>query len=76
MHFWCKQQSETECYIFVDKQNFNRKSFIQQYQKPKIEKGQTTQWPKINEQNDKQRSTKHTHKAKYRVTRNHIKKWG
>jgi hypothetical protein len=30
--------------------------------------GQTTQWPKENRQNDKQRSTKHTHKTKYRVT--------
>ena len=29
-----------------------------------MEEGQTTQWPKEKGQNDKQRSTKHTHKAK------------
>ena len=29
-----------------------------------MEDGQTTQWPKEKGQNDKQRSTKHTHKAK------------
>ena len=34
-----------------------------------IEEGQTTQWPKENKQKDKQRSTKHTHKTKDRVTR-------
>ena len=36
-----------------------------------IEEGQTTQWPKENKQKDKQRSTKHTHKTKDRVTRTH-----
>jgi hypothetical protein len=30
---------------------------------------QTTQWPKEKVQKDKQRSTKHTHKTKDRVTR-------
>jgi len=30
---------------------------------------QTTQWPKEKGQKDKQRSTKHTHKTKVRVTR-------
>jgi hypothetical protein len=30
---------------------------------------QKTQWPKEKVQKDKQRSTKHTHKAKDRVTR-------
>jgi hypothetical protein len=38
------------------------------YQNPYIEEEQTTQWPKEKEQNDKQRSTKHTHKTKDRVT--------
>jgi hypothetical protein len=33
-----------------------------------IEKEQTTQWTKEKGQNDKQRSTKHTHKTKDRVT--------
>jgi hypothetical protein len=37
-------------------------------QKKKTEE-QTTQWPNEKGQNDKQRSTKHTHKTKDRVTR-------
>jgi hypothetical protein len=40
---------------------------------PYIEEDQTTQWPKENVQNDKQRSTKHTHKIKDRVTRTPLK---
>jgi len=39
-----------------------------------IEVEQTTQWPKEKVQRDKQRSTKHTHKTKDRVTRNPPKK--
>jgi hypothetical protein len=38
-----------------------------------IEEEQTTQWSKEKAQKDKQRSTKHTHKTKDRVTRNHLK---
>ena len=38
-------------------------------QSPYIEEEQTTQWPKEKVQKDKQRSTKHTDKAKDRVTR-------
>jgi hypothetical protein len=38
-------------------------------QNPEIEEEQTTQWLKENEQKCKQRSTKHTHKTKDRVTR-------
>ena len=34
-----------------------------------MEEGQTTQWPKEKGQKDKQRSTRHTHKTKDRVTR-------
>jgi IS5 family transposase len=37
------------------------------------EEEQTTQWPKEKEQKDKQRSTKHTHKTKDRVTRTPLK---
>jgi hypothetical protein len=33
-------------------------------QNPYIEEEQTSQWPKEKVQNDKQRSTKHTHKTK------------
>jgi hypothetical protein len=36
--------------------------------KPYIEEEQKTQWPKEKVQKDKQRSTKHTHKTKDRVT--------
>jgi len=38
-----------------------------------MEEGQTTQWPKEKEQKDKQRSTRHTHKTKDRVTRAPLK---
>ena len=37
-------------------------------QNPYIEEEQTTQWPTEKIQKDKQRSTKHTHKTKDRVT--------
>jgi hypothetical protein len=37
-------------------------------QNPYIEEEQTTQWPKEKVQQNKQRSTKHTHKTKDRVT--------
>ena len=42
-------------------------------QNPYIEEEQTTQWPKEKIQKDKQRSTKHTHKTKDRVTRISLK---
>ena len=41
-----------------------------------IEKEQITQWPKEKVQKDKQRSTKHTHKTKDRVTRTTLKTGG
>jgi Ca2+-dependent lipid-binding protein len=44
-------------------------------QNPYIEE-QTTQWPKEKVQKDKQRSTKHTYKAKDRVTRTPLKTGG
>jgi hypothetical protein len=40
---------------------------------PYIEEKQTTQWPKDKVQKDKQRSTKHAHKTKDRVTRTPLK---
>ena len=40
---------------------------------PYIEEEQTTQWPKAKAQKNKQRSTKHTHKTKDRVTRTPLK---
>jgi hypothetical protein len=43
---------------------------------PYIEEEQTTQWPKEKEQKDKQRSTKHTHRTKDRVTRTPLKTGG
>jgi len=42
-------------------------------QNPYIEEEQTTQWPKVKVQKDKQRSTKHTYKTKDRVTRTQLK---
>jgi hypothetical protein len=42
-------------------------------QNPYIEEEQTTQWPKEKVQKDKQRYTKHTYKAKVRVTRTPLK---
>jgi hypothetical protein len=41
-----------------------------------MEEEQTTQWPTEKVQKDKQRSTKHTHKAKDRVTRTPLKNGG
>jgi hypothetical protein len=38
-----------------------------------IEEEQTTQWPKEKVEKDKQRSKKHTHKTKDRVTRTPLK---
>jgi hypothetical protein len=45
-------------------------------QNPYIEEEQTTQWPKEKVQKDKQRYTKHTYKAKDRVTRTPLKTGG
>jgi hypothetical protein len=45
-------------------------------QNPYIEEEQTTQWSKEKVQRDKQRSTKHTHKTKDRVTRTPLKTGG
>jgi len=45
-------------------------------QNPYVEEEQTTQWPKIKVQNDKQRSTKHKYKTKDRVTRIPLKTGG
>jgi hypothetical protein len=45
-------------------------------QNPYIEEEQITQWLKEKGQKDKQRSTKHTHKSKDRVTRTPLKTGG
>jgi hypothetical protein len=45
-------------------------------QNPQIEEEQTTQWQKEKGQKAKQRSTKHTHKTKDRVTRTQLKTGG
>ena len=46
-------------------------------QNPYIEEEQTTQWPKEKiQKEDKQRSTKHTHKTKHRVTQTLLKTGG
>ena len=41
-----------------------------------IEEEQTTQWPKEKVQKDKQRSTKHTHKTKGKISRTPLKNGG
>ena len=52
-------------------------TYIQnQNQNPYIEDEKTTQWPKEKVQRDKQRSTKHRHKTKDRVTRTPLKTGG
>ena len=43
---------------------------------PYIEEEQTTQRPKEKVQKEKQRSTKHTHKTKHRITRDPLKTGG
>jgi hypothetical protein len=45
-------------------------------QNPYIEEEKTTQWPKVKIQQDKQRSTKYTHKTKDRVKRTPLKTVG
>jgi hypothetical protein len=45
-------------------------------QNPHIEEVKTTQWPKEKVQKNKQRSTKHTHQTKDRVTRTPLKNGG
>ena len=45
-------------------------------QNPYMEEEQTTQWPKEKVQTNKQRSTRHTHKTKDRVTRTPLKAGG
>ena len=54
----------------LDRMNIQRRVWRYQRgnQNPYIEEEQTTQWPKEKVQKDKQRSTKHTHKTKDRVT--------
>jgi hypothetical protein len=41
-----------------------------------MEEEQSTQWPKEKVQKDKERSTKHTHKTKDRVTQTTLKTGG
>jgi hypothetical protein len=45
-------------------------------QNPYIEEEQITQWSKEKVRTDKQRSTKHTHKTKDRITRTQLKTGG
>ena len=54
---------------FEDTKGSNQNLYIE-------EEEQTTQRPKEKGQKDKQRSTKHTHKTKDRVTRTPLKTWG
>jgi len=72
-----KQKTEQNVIIYNDIKISTR---VWRYQRgnqnPYIEEEQTTQWPKVKVHKDKQRSTKHTHKAKDRVTRTPLKTGG
>ena len=57
-----------------NRQHNGQKTEEQTTQWPKEE--QTTQWSKEKVQKEKQRSTKHTHKTRDRVTRTQIKTGG
>ena len=59
-------------FIFVIPTDFKSLKIPNGNQNPYIEE-QTTQWPKEKVQRDKQRSTKHTYKTTYRVTRTPLK---
>ena len=65
-------------FFFISPSVFYEKSLRYQRgnQNPYIEEEQTTQRSKEKVQNDKQRSTKHTHKTKDRVTRTPLKTGG
>ena len=63
---------DTKGVIRIRKSKKNRQHNSQK----KIEEKQTTQWPKVKIQKDKQRSTKHTYKTKDRVTRTPLKSGG
>jgi hypothetical protein len=59
--------------------HINKRVFIQlelEFNLQKRRGENLTQWPKEKVQKDKQRSTKHTHKAKGRVTRTSLKTGG
>ena len=63
---------------FISKSwNGSREIRVGRYQRgnqnPYIEEKQTTQWPEEKLQKDKERSTKHTHTIKDRVTRTRVK---
>jgi hypothetical protein len=71
--------STTACEVTRSVGNIPRGSVVRRIwryqrgnQNPYVEE-QTTQWPNKKVQKDKQRSTKHTHKTKNRVTRTPLK---
>ncbi len=57
-----------DCGIYMQAEEFEDTKGVIQIRKSKNNR-QTTQWPKEKGQKDKQRSIKHTHKTKDRVTR-------
>jgi hypothetical protein len=62
-----KRYNFNQCY-FILKEEFEDTKGVIRIRTSKKNR-QTTQWPKERGQKDKQRSTKHTHKTKDRVTR-------
>jgi hypothetical protein len=72
--------SNTYCVVFFILFFFVLVQRVLRYQRGNqnryIEEEQTTQWPKVKVQKDKQRSTTHTYKTKDRVTRTPLKTGG
>jgi hypothetical protein len=80
IRFLCFQRCWQTVFVFVSKKkeyySLRKKSLKIPKggnQNPYIKEERTTQWRKEKVQKDKQRSTKHTHKAKNWVTRNRLK---
>ena len=61
-------KGQSESVYWRRRDNTMAKRYQRGNQNPYIEEEETTQWPKEKVQKDKQRSTKHAHKTKDRVT--------
>ena len=60
----------------MDNNKFGGNKLQEELENPYVEEEQTTTWPTEKVQEDNQRSTKHTHNTKDRVTRTPLKTWG
>jgi carbamoylphosphate synthase small subunit len=73
---WPKEKGQTTIYKILNRKLNKAWRYQSGNQNPCIKEEQTAQWPKEKVQKDKQRSTKHTHKTKDRVTRTPLKTGG